>query len=101
MDGVVYVCSKYSLHENWKELKESWGEDKSIFSLVIIDECHKMKPGDYSDGNHISSETSGRNYFAEKMVCEKSNTSLVLLHLHWGSKKAMFGRLAKSWVSPR
>ena len=100
MDGVVYVCSKYSLHENWKELKESWGEDKSIFSLVIIDECHKMKPGDYSDGNHISSETSGRNYFAEKMVCEKSEYVIGITASPLGIKESDVWEIGKKLGIP-
>ena len=101
MDGVVYVCSKYSLHENWKELKESWGEDKSIFSLVIIDECHKMKPGDYSDGNHISSETSGRNYFAEKMVCEKSEYVIGITASPLGIKESDVWHIGKKLGIPK
>ena len=41
--------------------------------MLIIDECHKMKPGDYSKKNTISKNKSGRNYQAEKNVCELAN----------------------------
>lgn len=71
--GIVYICSKYSLHENYEDLKKSWEGKDQIFSMLIIDECHKMKPGDYSKKNTISKNKSGRNYQAEKNVCELAN----------------------------
>lgn len=60
-DGVVYVISKYSLHEHFESnLKSAWeNRGKHVFSMIVIDECHKMKPqGDDS-----------RNYRAEQNTC--------------------------------
>jgi ERCC4-related helicase len=66
---VVYVCSKYSVHKHIDVLKGAWG-DQEQFSLVIIDECHKMKPGGNEKRNFNAEK---RNFNAEKQVCRAAN----------------------------